>query len=83
MQPVFQVGPTHRRCAFWPEGYFVTPLILKGIHFLFHNICSGPNRADEKAGVFKYRAINTLITIELADIDRSLLYITPVRLLLG
>lgn len=80
MQPVFQVGPAHRRRALRPEGYFITSLVLKGIHFLFHDIRSGANRTNEKTGVLKGRAVNTLIAVELADIDRFLLYVAPIRL---
>jgi len=83
MQSVFQIGSAHWRCALWSEGYLVTTLVFEGIHFLFYNVGFFADTANEKPGVLKGWGINTLIAIELTDINHFLLYIAPVCLLLG
>jgi len=83
MQTMFQVGAAYWGCALWSQGYFVASPVLKGIHLLFYDVCVFPHAAREKLGILKGRGINTLIAIELTDINHFLLYIAPVYLLPG
>ncbi len=83
MQPVFQVGAAHRRCALWSQRQTTSSPVLKGIHLLVYNVCVLTHATSKKSGVLKSWGINTFVTIELADINHFLLYIAPVGLLLG
>jgi len=83
MQPVFEIGSAHWRRALWPQGYFVSASILKGIHLLFYNVCSFSHAAAEKPGILEGWGINALIAVELTGINHFLPYVAPVYLLLG
>ena len=80
---VFHVSTAHWGSALWPQRQVVASLVIKGVHFFIYNIGSFSHTAAKKGGIFKYRAVNTLVAIELTGIDHFLLYVAPVGLLLG
>ena len=79
---VLQVGPAHRGSALRSQGYFIPSFVSEGIHLLLDNVSFLSNATGKKLGIFKGGGINTFITVELADINRLLLYIAPVWLFL-
>jgi hypothetical protein len=60
VQSMLNKCPNHRSGGLWPQGKELAVAIRKGVHFLFHNICTLTDTAGEKFGLFKDRYANFL-----------------------